>query len=351
MNQVSRNSGTRLLLALPMVLAGCGAPLSGAPSEMEPEFSTAQQKLAIDSAAQTARTAAACVANGNFYWEIGHRGGVIGSGSVVNNASAATVDANSYMSIASASKMVFAAYVSEYCGGLPCTTPGNPVPAETALRMLSGYVTSGSACSNASSTTTVAACTANPAVYYKAGADGVFHYSGGQFITFAQGEPHLQNLTGQGLANEVNAYLGTAFNFGANGANPWPAGAGWSTPANYAVFLRNILYSNVDPVNGLKFFNVLGADAVDASVAASSYTPVTQQNWAYSYGHWVEDQGSGGAAWDRAFSSPGAFGFYPWIAQGKRTYGIVARTGGNFFQSVLCGQAIRRAYFTNTVQP
>ena len=48
-----------------------------------------------------------------------------------------------------------------------------------------------------------------------------------------------------------------------------------------------------------------------------------------------------------AFSSPGAFGFYPWIDAGKTTYGIVARADmGGAIPSVYCGRLIRKAWMT-----
>lgn len=78
--------------------------------------------------------------------------------------------------------------------------------------------------------------------------------------------------------------------------------------------------------------------------------------WHYSYGHWVEDEPTTG---DGAFSSPGKFGFYPWIDASKTYYGVVARedvTPGTsvqtapYYQSVLCGRAIRKAFVTGVPQ-
>ena len=57
---------------------------------------------------------------------------------------------------------------------------------------------------------------------------------------------------------------------------------------------------------------------------------------------------------DGAFSSAGAFGFYPWIDTSKRYYGIVARQ--DFFSaragvdSAYCGRVIRKAWVTGTAQ-
>ncbi|MBK7549435.1 MAG: hypothetical protein IPI20_17215 [Rhodoferax sp.] len=67
-------------------------------------------------------------------------------------------------------------------------------------------------------------------------------------------------------------------------------------------------------------------------------------------GHWVED--------DRLvrrrppMSSPGAFGFYPWIDASKTYYGVLARQGaaGTGVDSVNCGRLIRKAWVTGVAQ-
>jgi hypothetical protein len=197
----------------------------------------------------------------------------------------------------------------ESCGGVACTIPGNEVPAHLALRMLSAHVMSASACSNRSSSLPVAQCEANAGIRYEPDADVRFLYNGGQFQAFAAGEPHLAPLNATGLTSELNAVLGTGFAYGVG--NPWLAGGGTSTPANYALLLQRILRGSSDHVNGLKIFGWLGQDAVDASYPAAHSTPVTAQSWGYSYGHWVENIEGRGAAWDGAYSSPGALGFYP----------------------------------------
>ena len=68
------------------------------------------------------------------------------------------------------------------------------------------------------------------------------------------------------------------------------------------------------------------------------------------------------ATGDGSFSSPGLYGFYPWIDASKRYYGIVAREDtnpaglsgpaatSNYWQSVLCGQAIRKGFLTGEQQ-
>ena len=81
------------------------------------------------------------------------------------------------------------------------------------------------------------------------------------------------------------------------------------------------------------------------------YSPVTiAGDFHYSLGHWVEDDPLAG---DGAFSSAGAFGFYPWIDATRAFYGILARhdlTGDAGNKSVLCGSLIRKAWVSGVAQ-
>jgi hypothetical protein len=78
----------------------------------------------------------------------------------------------------------------------------------------------------------------------------------------------------------------------------------------------------------------------------ATFSPAAPHAWRYSYAHWVEDDAAAGD--DGSFSSPGLFGFYPWIDRTKAHYGIVARKSDAakaYLQSVECGRLIRRAFF------
>lgn len=89
-------------------------------------------------------------------------------------------------------------------------------------------------------------------------------------------------------------------------------------------------------------------------------TPIpATESWHYSIGHWVEDDPQVG---DGAFSSPGAFGFYPWISADKRFYGLVAREQRHgvmsgdpsdkpAIASVACGHEIRAAWMDGRPRP
>lgn len=84
---------------------------------------------------------------------------------------------------------------------------------------------------------------------------------------------------------------------------------------------------------------------VTCAQAASTPVPLNQ-SWHYSIGHWVEDDPVQG---DGAFSSAGAFGFYPWIDAARRSYGVVARQDSvprSGLESQACGKLIRTAWAT-----
>ena len=51
---------------------------------------------------------------------------------------------------------------------------------------------------------------------------------------------------------------------------------------------------------------------------------------------------------DGAFSSAGAFGFYPWIDATRSWYGVLARqtAAGSGNESAQCGRLIRKAWVT-----
>lgn len=131
---------------------------------------------------------------------------------------------------------------------------------------------------------------------------------------------------------------GLTFSFG----SPQPAGGIKTSADDYARFLRKLISGQ------LVLGSHLGEGAVctnPATCPSADYTPVPgNQSWHYSLGHWVEgDPRVGGGA----YSSPGAFGFYPWTDASWRFYGIVARHALKpkaYYESVRCGRLIRKAW-------
>ena len=294
---------------------------------------TAQTRSAAATATANSATNA-CAQIRPFYWEIGNRSAAIASGSLTSPASATVYTEASMMSIASASKWLYAAYVAEKRGG-----------ALTAddykfLHFESGY-TNFSSCDQGQ---TVAECDAtgtNGA--FTAANDGKFFYNGGHM------EKHavlfgLGSLNNASLATEIKSGLGTTGSL--YYSQPQLAGGVFTSPVVYAAFLRKLLAGQ------LRMAALLGTQAVctnprTCATAASAPIPPTE-SWHYSVGHWVEDDPKVG---DGAFSSAGLFGFYPWIDASKTWYGVVARMAtAGALDSVDCGRIIRKAWVTGQAQ-
>lgn len=283
----------------------------------------------------TAATNAACTAIGDFYWEIGDATGVLGQGAIGTAYSRTKV-----LSIASASKIVFGAALVQHAGAALTTTQ------KAALRMLSGYHgLNPIKCAGASS---VAACltagSPGPNYEYTASEVGAFHYDGAHDQYFAataaaDGGLGIGSLSADQLTALITSWLG--FSPGFTYSSPLPSGGLSASPAQFASFLRAIVAGE------LALRDALGKDKVCTLPGPSCPTAVSSPSpfaWHYSYNHWVEDDAAG----DGAFSSAGAFGFYPWISADRRLYGVLARqsAAGGGFDSVLCGQKLRRAWIT-----
>jgi hypothetical protein len=283
---------------------------------------------------QTIATDAACTAIASFYWEIGDVTGPLASGSVGTG-----FDATTEMNIASASKMIFGAYVIERF-----KSDLTQVDASL-MRMLGGYTGFDYDTCLASPTVSACATTAKNATITP-GDVGDFYYSGGNFQAYAAGALGLGGDTDAQLATDIKALVGTELAF--TYSSPQLAGGIHTSASDYAVFLRKVLAGT------LALHDHLGENAVctlpGASCPTAVYSPAAPYAWHYSYAHWVEDDPTSG---DGAFSSAGAFGFYPWIDRTKTYYGIVARyslDSGAYIQSAQCGAAIRKAFTSGTAQ-
>ena len=124
------------------------------------------------------------------------------------------------------------------------------------------------------------------------------------------------------------------------------AGGISTTATTYAQILRNILDGS------LAMHDALGTSpvcTVASTLCNAVYTPFPQEAWHYSIGHWVEDNPI--THGDGAFSSAGAFGFYPWIESTKIYYGVLSREEpSGAYSSAQCGRLIRRAWMTGMEQ-
>jgi CubicO group peptidase (beta-lactamase class C family) len=300
-------------------------------------YATPTLNQRVIAATQTAHQHPDCAAIAPFYWEIGGAQSRLAGDSVAALNDPTVVDANTLMNIASASKWMFASYVVQRQGRL--TQAGIDL-----LSFTSGY-TNFKICLPGQ---TVGSC-------LDMGDNGLrsddtighFFYNGGHMQKHADllGLGALDNAT---LAAEMQSQLGADVHL--SYSQPQLAGGVVTTASDYARFLRKILTGSLAMKQYLSSPKVCTHyDPVNCPTAMKS---PTDQAWHYGLGHWIEDDYAHGD--DGAFSSAGAFGFYPWIDAGTTWYGVVARRtedAGEGFESQQCGKQIRRAWVTGVVQP
>jgi hypothetical protein len=338
-----------MLLSAGVLLSACGGGGGSSDSPPPPPPSTPPPTTAerASAATQTADTNGACTVVQPFYWEIGDKNAALASGSVGGT----TYTASTVMPIASASKWIFSSYVVQLRAGQLNSAD------ISALTMRSGYTNLGDASCVMLSPTQQDAETVSDCFHtnnndtFDVNAVDHFFYNGGHFQKLAV-DLGLGNDNNASLQAHIQSQLGSDFVFTYN--FPQPAGGVSTSATNYAIFLRKILN------NQLFMHDQLGRNAVCTNLS-SPYNATTcpqipfgtpspsTEYWHYSLGHWLEDDPTFG---DGAFSSAGAFGFYPWIDATKTYYGVLSRKGpaGSGFDSASCGRLIRKAWVTATVQ-
>jgi hypothetical protein len=252
-------------------------------------------------------TPPACTRIGPLYWEIGDASGVL-----EHDVHGSTIGPDTVLPVAAATQWLFAAYVAE-------SDKLHSQLARDSLRMISGY--SQMQPKGCIFAPTVASCAARAGGLDPA-TQGKFDYNGGH-------DQHLAVVLGLGPATPavLGEKLSAALHVPVAMQVPQPATGAMLSARQYAAFLRKLLKKE------LKLAALLGADAVGEDAV---YTPAPK-TWHYSYGHFVEDDG--------AYSSPGAFGFYPWIS--GKTYGVVAGRSTSRYayrEAAECGRALRRAF-------
>jgi hypothetical protein len=320
-----------------LTLGACGG---GSDSPTPPGPDTAARTAAATSTAQS--TSNACNAIRPFYWEIGDRNQRLANAAVNQAGNATTYTADTVMAIASASKWLYGAYVAEKRSGM--------LTAQDIqfLTFSSGY-TSFAAIGDCFASDTVASCVArgDNDVQTPAHVDR-FYYNGGHMqkhASLAAPGMDLGAMDNAALAAEMRRLLGSEINL--SFSQPQPAGGVRTSATDYARFLRKLLG------NRLQLGALLGSNKVctnPVTCPTALNTPIANGlNWNYSIGHWVEDDATRS---DGAFSSAGAFGFYPWVDVNKSWYGIVARhdTAGGGNESADCGALIRKAWVTGIAQ-
>jgi hypothetical protein len=281
---------------------------------------------------------------GDFYWEIG----------VANNdrpiaanaEGGGTVTASSYFNIASASKFVFGAYVLEKKG---IDAVRNNSSLYAGMRFMSGYTgLDDSACAGSG---TVGNCFTSGMSGNTSQPDpntvGKFDYDGGHDQKLAAVDLGMGDFTARQVAQEYQAVLGLPASMGMAPLDPLMAGGVMASASDYAQFLRKIM-------RGQYVISAhLGEDSVCALWSACpdqvAYSPIAAlgEPWRYSYNHWVESEHGNGTV--DAYSSPGKWGFYPWITPDRKFYGIVSRHDTQpaaYGVSVKCGRQIRKAFLS-----
>ncbi|MBC7919277.1 MAG: hypothetical protein H7Y28_15855 [Rhodoferax sp.] len=336
MRHTMRTPWLRFLPVLGAVvwLGACGGGGGSGGSSTPPPtgLTDAQRAQAATTTAQS--SANACAPIRPFYWEIGDVGAAKVFGSV-SGAGDTPIAASTAMPIASATKWLYASYIAEVRGGVLTASDIQ------FLNFRSGY-TNFSICLQGQ---TVDSClTAGNNGLQTPANVGKFFYDGGHMQKHAS-LSGLGALNNAGLAAELRARLGTDVNLAFS--QPQPAGGGYSTAADYARVLRKMLSGQ------LRMGALLGSNPVCTNPLTCPQaigTPIAAtESWHYSVGHWVESDPVVG---DGAFSSAGAFGFYPWIDASKTWYGVLARQGGagSGANSVACGRLVRKAWVTGIAQ-
>lgn len=345
--------------ALLFALCACGGGGGGdaalpaaapAPTEVAQAPTQAQVQAAAPAAAPAAgptvlqRAAAAsatsesssnaCADIRPFYWEIGTREGRLAAGSLTGNTTTVRYGAGTPMPVAAASNWIYGAYVAQR-GALSDDL-------RKFLQMGAGYV-SLQACDGAQTVDECLATQSNGA--YTAAADGRFDYNGGHMEKLAslQGLGAMDNLA---LATEIQSQIGSDIALAYS--QPLLMGGLKMSPAAYAVFLRKLLGGQL-AMSALLGSSPVCTNARSCDAANTMHAPIPDsESWHYSVAHWIEDDPQVG---DGAFSSPGAFGFYPWIDARKSSYGIVARVAQNgAWASAQCGRLIRKAWATGVAR-
>ena len=313
------------------VVLADGADRAVALAVSSPLPSDSQRIAAATATAQSSTNACAKVQP--FYWEVGNRDGAKAAGSVGGS----SIKATTPLPYASASKWLYSAYVVQRAQG---------VLTNSDIQMLtfrSGY-TQFRSCEAGQ---TVDGCLATGSNgQYSAATDGRFFYNGGHMEKHAS-LVGLGAMTSAGLSTALRSQIGS--DVAVSYSQPQPAGGAYGTPAAYAKFLRKMLGGQ------LRLGAMLGTSSVCTNPASCGtsqalVTPVPlEETWRYSLGHWVESDPVVG---DGAFSSAGAFGFYPWIDASRANYGILARVApsGAGLGSVACGRLIRKAWATGAAQ-
>ncbi|MDY7229606.1 hypothetical protein [Hyalangium rubrum] len=330
---------------LALGFGGCGPSEEGLEplAAVSPNTSSAALTVYQQAAVDTANTSQHCDTLGNFHWELG-------DGATVHfSLSRGTgVGAFTEMPLASASKWLYAsAYLQSK--GYANLTPNE----KRRLNFTSGYL-EGIDATCGDPGTTVSACygPSYKNVSYNASQEGKYYYDGGHMQKLAADDIGIRSGTGfASVMDWVNKWLSTSLPESDNAVSV--AGGFHGSAAHYRLFLQKLLN------NQYAMSSQLVSDAVPAYAGGPgvAFTPWSSSQRAfYGLGHWLEREWLNGAWTLTGHSSPGKFGFYPWVDAGKTQYMILARSrvllaNNEGEKSRLCAHAIRRAYLTGVPEP
>lgn len=281
-----------------------------------------------------------------------------------------TVSSTTRYVIASASKMIYAMYVVQKRGGYANLTASDI----QFLTFQSGYTNMGS---DTQGTQCTAPSSGNNSINYCLTLPGLVdpshngtYYNSATVNTFNYDSGHEQNHAAQNFstlsAADTSVIGGTfAAAFGLSYGSgpgqfflyynqPLMAGGAYTSGHDYGTLLRAVLSGTVNFLGALGQNQVCAYTTTHTPPCNASFSPVAPQQWNYSIGHWVEIDSRYNN--DGSFSSPGAFGFYPWIDSTKTYYGVISRYAkangatGNGQRSQQCAQLVRRAWLTGVQQ-
>lgn len=288
----------------------------------------ATNEVRASSTRKVAETDPLCRNIAPFHYQFGNSLGVLASGNIGIGVTGETIGP-----IASATKWLYGAYVSQLRNGALTTDDVRY------LTFRSGYI-GFQGCDRGE---TVAACaTRSSNNQFSALAVDKFAYGGGHMQQHALQFMALGTLTPEPLGRELDRVL----TLGTTPATftllqPQLAGGVYTNANVYASFLRKLLSGKLIAGTQYQAHSVCTNPAT-CSAALSTPFPLNETPL-YGIGHWIEDTTFS----DGAYSSAGAFGFYPWIDASKQYYGVVARFdagAGASGDSIACGRALREAW-------
>lgn len=338
-----------LALAAPLstlALIGCGPGGDGLEARPETELGTSSAALTVyeQAAVNTAHTSADCASLGDFYWEVGD-----GAAKRFGFSRGTSFTETTVLPLASASKWLYASAYVQSKGYANLTNAE-----KKRLNFTGGFIEGNdlNLCGDPGTTVSVCYGPGYKDVSYRILQDGKFFYDGGHMQKLAVDDMGWRTGTGfASVTDWLNNQLGTSFPESDNAVAV--AGGFRGSAAHYRLFLQKLL--NAQYAMSVR----LNADDVPAwpGGAHVTFTPWRGELPVhYGLGHWIEREPVNGTITVTGHSSPGKFGFYPWVNAGRSQYMLLARARNDStsFEGQMsreCAHRIRVAYVMGVTQP